>query len=176
MNIHTTYVQKSSLFLWPILEIKSKSVKKPINTYSLWLPDYKAEDCKFIMLYNSSKIPQDNLEKSEYLCDVVVTKEQNVAYIFDFSQKEDFYSRYINGEYSTFSDDDKNTILNTYKYNKPHYEIMHSYLYPEEYYESYADFYKVSVSDLQSVRELCSKPDLVLENLTEIPEGIQLNS
>jgi len=42
---------------------------------------------------------------------------------------------------------------------------VESYLFPEKFFEQYADILDVSVESLRLVGELCSKPDLEKENL-----------
>ena len=42
---------------------------------------------------------------------------------------------------------------------------MNSYLYPESYFSNYAEVLNVDTDFLESVGELCSKPDIEKETL-----------
>ena len=43
---------------------------------------------------------------------------------------------------------------------------MKSYLYPDKYFDDYADILDVDIDMLKSVGELCNKPDLKKETFT----------
>lgn len=166
-SLNTKYIQKSILFLWPLLKIPSRSVKRPIQVYSLWKPHYDIDSCKFIMLYSPEDVPQVTLESHHLLEDIIETQDGNFAYVFDLSQYSDLYDLYVKGKYSKFSKKHKSLILECYERNKRNYEIIKSYLYPEDYIKDYADFYMVEPSILEDIGELCSPPDLEQENCEE---------
>jgi len=56
-------------------------------------------------------------------------------------------------------------VLGFFEKDSPNYIYMKSYLYPENYFEDYARCLDVDIDFLESVGELCAKPDLEKETL-----------
>jgi len=71
----------------------------------------------------------------------------------------------VNGKYSKIKNDLKRIILEHFNSNSANKIYIESYLYPEKYFDDYANILKVDVDLLQFVGELCSKPDLEKEKL-----------
>jgi len=74
----------------------------------------------------------------------------------------DYFS---SGKYSMLDNKIKNKILDFFEKNSGNYVYVHSFLYPNKWYERYAELLNVSKSMLEEVGELCDKPDLDKENL-----------
>ena len=54
---------------------------------------------------------------------------------------------------------------------------IQSYINPEEYHGTYADYLGVKIEAIQDVYELCSKPDLDKETLVDPePENLQIKN
>ncbi len=59
----------------------------------------------------------------------------------------------------------KRKILDYFDKHGGNYVYVYSYLFPEKWYDRYAELLDVPISLLNSVGELCDKPDLEKENL-----------
>jgi hypothetical protein len=174
-KIYTDYAQKSTVFIFPALGMSRKSIDSPIQTFCLWSGRYTIDDKKFIILYDKSKIPQRILERSPYYYDYI-EEDEYAAYIFDMAHMRDDWYSIINGKYSKLTHSTKDTILKSYSGRKAYIDIIKGYLYPEDYYEEYAEFYGVSIDTLKQAGELCSKPDLVLEDCKEYIDSNKINN
>uniref|UniRef100_UPI003D9FD9CD hypothetical protein n=1 Tax=Enterococcus faecium TaxID=1352 RepID=UPI003D9FD9CD len=83
-----------------------------------------------------------------------------IVLTFDFSDLEDDWIHFINGQYSKLSMNLKQKVLNFFDKNSGNYAYMHSYLVPEKYFNNYAELLNVDPNMLIKVGELCTKPDL----------------
>lgn len=164
------YIHKSSVFIYPLLDLPKKSHGVPIKTYLRWEGVYETSDYKYIMLFEPQKIPQTVLEKHNLLEDIIETEEGNFAYVFDLSSYSTTYDLIIEGKYSKLPEYSKTKILDYRgRSSQKNNYIMRSFLYPSDFYKDYSEFYMVSVSLLEEVVELCPKPDLDKETLKEKP-------
>ena len=59
----------------------------------------------------------------------------------------------------------KHSILNYFAKSSGNYVYIESYLFPDKYFNRYAELLGVTEEFLKSVGELCSKPDLEKEML-----------
>ena len=72
---------------------------------------------------------------------------------------------YLNGKYSKFEEDSKKIILKYQSNNSGNLEYLSSFLYPEKYFDLYAQLLDVDIDLLIKVGELCDKPDFEKEKL-----------
>jgi hypothetical protein len=72
---------------------------------------------------------------------------------------------FIEGKYSKIHASVKKRILNYFNNNSANFIYVESYLFPNKFYEEYANILNVNVDLLISVGELCTKPDLEKETL-----------
>lgn len=70
-----------------------------------------------------------------------------------------------NGKYSKLNEKLKRKILNYFDKNSGNYAYVKSYLYPEDFFNDYAILLNVDNEILETVGELCDKPDLEKETL-----------
>ena len=170
------YIQKSSLFLYPQLRLSPTIRYKPVETYTGLNFDIHPASGALILLYkryNSKafmRFETKELLSNEYFMDRFENDEYYV-YVFNLSHLKSSYNHFISGSYSRFSEEAKVPILDYYSKGDEMTEYIESYLYPELYYDEYSKILNVDEHDLESVIELCDKPDLKKETLT-----LQLNS
>lgn len=179
-KLHKEYIQKSRLFLYPLLDIKKGSEAVPIESYISWTGLYVPEDTKFVCVYHlrdddvfrrfeKSKLTSNKLFHSYY-----ETVDDEGVYVFDMSDYTSDWECFVMGKYSKMTTDTKNKILKFFMANKSNYHQINSYLNPEIYYEQYANLLNVNEKVLRDVGELCSKPDLEKENLKAEIKSISL--
>ena len=51
-SVRKNYIQKSRIFLYPMLNIRRGVSVTPVQTYLTWENVYTVEDCKMIALYH----------------------------------------------------------------------------------------------------------------------------
>lgn len=169
-SIYPNYIQKSRLFLYPLLGIKRGGSVTPKETYMSWDNVYTLDDNKLIVVYHlrddsEFKRFEDNVQKNKYFETFFELDDETGAYVFDFSDLKSDYKKIINGKYSKLNDDFKINILKFFKNHSKHQSYIQSYLYPSKFYNDYADVLRVPTSLLKEVGELCSLPDLTKEKL-----------
>lgn len=185
-SLHRTYVQKSRMFLYPVLGIKRGHSVTPIQTYISWDGRYAQEDCKFICTYHLREDEDFRLlEKVKLtgnpLFHEFIQLDDNIgAYVFDFSERKEDFMNFINGKYSKFSTTHKRSVMGFFKNHSSHHVYIESYMYPQKYFPLYAEMLVTQKSDvaemyrtLSKVGELCSKPDIDKETLkTDYKSGM----
>jgi len=169
-TIYPNYIQKSRLFLYPILGIRRGSSVTPVQTYMTWKDVYSLNDYKFIIVYHlrddkEFKSFEEKLINHSLFDGFFELADNNGAYVFDFSSFKSEYKKIINGKYSMLDDEYKRKVLLFFRNHSKHHAYIESYLYPEKYYGDYAKILDVEKSLLQQVGELCSLPDLSKEDL-----------
>jgi len=174
-DIYPGYFQKSRVFLYPLICNKKGSIT-PIETYTSWEEHIKNEDMKLVCMFhlrNDSEFisfEERVLLNNPYYSDYKELDDNKALYVFDFSDHADNWDNYLNGKYSKITNEQKKRIRSYYGINTANYAFIHSYLYPEEYFKSYADFLCPNKDDiltmesiLREVGELCSKPNFEKE-------------
>jgi hypothetical protein len=73
---------------------------------------------------------------------------------------------FIEGKFSKFDNKIKNKILDFFEKNSGNYVYVHSFLYPNKWYDRYAELLGVKPDLLKEVGELCSITDVDKENLS----------
>jgi hypothetical protein len=161
-RISQEYFQKSQFFLYPLLKIPH--TLSPERTYMQW-KNFTVDDYMLTCIY--SKINDPNIQQLEkqhmlsnpMLLDVYPADDQ-IIYVFDFKQYRNNWDVVVKGEYSRMSKYAKDSILAYYKQRPEKEKYAHCYLYPDLYYEVYADLLQVDVSLFYEGTELISEPDL----------------
>lgn len=170
-KIHSDYIQKSLLFLYPQLRIPNVTRYKPIQTYTGLNNDIHPAGSALILLYKKFdsrsffKFETKHLIGNEYFMDRFES-DLYYIYVFNLSHLKSSYDSFLSGKYSRFSEEVKIPILDYYSKGDPMTEYIESYLYPELYYDEYSKVLNMAESDLENVIELCDKPDLKKETLT----------
>ena len=157
--------------MYPLLDIKKGSCAVPEQTYLSWEGYIKPEDAKLVTVYPNRKddeykfFEKNILLKHSRICDYVELNEEQLLITFDFSDLSEDWNHFINGKYSMIDVKIKRKILSFFNKNSGNHVYMESYLFPEKYFNLYANLLDTSEEILRSVGELCSKPDLERENL-----------
>lgn len=170
-SLYRDYIQKSRLFLYPLLEIKRGVSVTPIQTYMSWRDKYCYTDSKLICQYHLRDDDDFKLfEKVKLLGNPLfhafhLLEDGTGAYVFDFAKQQDEFWKVTTGKYSTLDIKNKRKILSFFKSHSAHYAYIESYLEPKKYFPMYSEILNVKVKTLREVGELCSIPDLEKENL-----------
>jgi hypothetical protein len=179
-KLHKEYIQKSRLFLYPLLDIRKGSEAVPIESYISWTGQHAPEDMKFVCVYHLRdddvfrRFEKNKLTSNKLFHSYYETVDDEGVYVFDMTEYTQDWDKFLTGKYSTMTADTKNKILKFFMANKSNYHQINSYLNPEIYYEQYANLLNVSEKILRDVGELCSKPDLEKENLKAEIKSISL--
>tara|TARA_R110000868_G_scaffold402872_2_gene679625 strand:- start:1659 stop:2243 length:585 start_codon:yes stop_codon:yes gene_type:complete len=187
-EIYTGYFQKSKIFLHPALGHKRGSSVTPIETYLSWEDVISVSDLKLVCVHHLRNddefihFEQESLLNHSLFEDFKEIGNDKAVYIFDFeSYKEDF-NHVVNGRYSHISSELKNKIRDFYGQSSANYAFIDSYLYPENYYETYAGLLACKEDEikmvklLHSVGELCNKPNFKLETLKSSVKVLDLHN
>lgn len=179
--VYTEYFQKSKVFLYPLLGIKKGISHVPSETYVCWDGLYSEKDYKFICVYNCDKDDKylkfelNNLLGHPMLDGCYVLSNDKFAYVFDFSEYKHDHQKFINGQYSKFSLQSKEKIINFFNAGGKMSKYIESFLNPDEYHQDYADSLGVNVEQIKEVHEVCSKPDMLKETLSDqVPNELEL--
>jgi len=177
-SLYEKYAQKSRVFLYPLLGIKRGGIM-PLQTYISWSDRVGPEDMKLLCTYKlGSGTDFRTFERIKLLGnhrfeDFSELKSGEGLYIFDFSGAPEDWKYFLSGKYSQLSDAHKRAVKEYYGVGNPTYPYVESYLHPSRYYEVYAELVGEPVSVLEKVGELCSPPDMRLENLTQEPVDLE---
>jgi len=169
--LYKKYFQKSKIFLYPLLDIKRGTSVVPNETYVSWNNEINSEDMKLVCVYPTRtdqeyiKFEKNIIFKHNRLLDLVTVDDDNTIVIFDFSDLTDDWFNFLNGKYSKINVNTKRKILNFFDSKSGNYAYVESYLFPEKHFETYANILNVDVKLLESVGELCDKPNLNKEKL-----------
>lgn len=178
-SLYTKYTQKSRMFLYPFLGIRRGVSITPIESYVSWTGISEVQDKKLICLYDLKEDDDFKLfEKTKLLgnprfSNFYELPDNKGAYLFDFSTDELLWNQFVKGKYANFADEKKKAILKFFEGNVSNHNLITSYLYPDKYYETYANHLAVPVEVLQEVGQLCSPPNLEKENLMSDVKHIQ---
>lgn len=171
-SLNKDYIQKSRLFLYPLLDIKRGVSVTPIQTYMSWTDKYCFTDSKLICKYyiredrEFKMFEEVKLLGNPLFHEFFESEEEGVGvYVFDMSGIEKDFWRITTGKYSELSKKSKNRILAFFRSHTNHYVYIQSYLEPEKYHGMYAEILNCKLSALKTAHELCSKPDLEQETL-----------
>lgn len=164
--IYREYFQKSFVFLYPLLKLRKYKHFRPASVY-MFHKDYCGE--KLYCVFKQEK----TLEWTEFEQNILLghsmlhmchpVGKESMLYVFDYSiYKKDFY-KVKEGKYSLLSPETKRTIIDYYGVRSPLFVYIESFLYPDKYYEKFAECLKVNVDLLRKGVQLCEKPDIEKE-------------
>ena len=171
MKVYTNYFQKSKVFLYPLLNIKNGIIKVPIQTYIAWEDVYKPNDNKFLCEYLTKKTNQfekfayDNLLNNSHFENRIEINEGKQLFIYDFSQYKTDVKKFLKGEYSKFTLNNKIKILNFFSSQKKAGNFIKGFLDPEDVHENYALHLDVDIKFINDIYEVCTPPDILKETL-----------
>lgn len=175
----SAYIQKSKCFLLPLIEVRMNNKIKPVNTYirddifteydyKLILPFKRDESGEFYFY------ERELLESPCFDTDNYYETKQHQVYVFDLSRYEEDFKRFLAGKYTTFSTKSK-SLINMY-WGKPierkfeKHPRIECYLNPgskihdgQSGYERMSQELGVSVTLLETVKELLDRPDMKKE-------------
>ena len=178
-SIYRKYFQKSKIFLYPLLDIKRGTSVVPEDTYVSWEDKYTPEDMKLICVYHHrtdkeyQEFEQKVLLQHNRLFEYVRGDKEKSIFVFDFSDKKDDWNKFLDGKYSKLSQESRDKVINFFEKYSGNYIYIYSYLNPEQWFERYAELLGVHKSELESVGELCSKPDFDKEHLIFIVADLE---
>tara|TARA_R100001463_G_scaffold98007_1_gene152513 strand:- start:1676 stop:2230 length:555 start_codon:yes stop_codon:yes gene_type:complete len=180
-KIYSDYFQKSKVFLYPLLNIKKGVRFVPSQTYLSWNDNYDLDKSKFICLYKIDPeleeftiFSDEILKKNNFFEEYHKIDEETHLYVFDFWPFKKELKKFINGQYSKLAGSTKNRITRFFGTIGTISEYVESYLYPENYYETYSNILKIPIEDILEVGELCDKPDLEKENFKKELVSVKL--
>ena len=188
-GVYTEYFQKSKVFLYPLLRIKKNVPFTPAETYICWDGVYGVEDIKFLCVYNVEindkfKTFEAGLKNNILFEEYHKLSDDTHLYVFDFSPFKKDFEMFVKGKYSQFSAISKDAIEDFFGKNGKIASFVTAFLFPDIYHAEYAKELNVPVSVIESVYELCNKPNMnketLYEKLSEVVEllsdvGISLN-
>lgn len=183
------YVQKSKLFLLPLLEIKKDIFIKPIGTY---LKDSSREtkDYQLIVPFKKDDSSEFNYYESNYIvnCKYLVQDDYYETpylriYTFDLSSFSSDFDKFLIGKYTEFSNKVK-TLINFYWgrtaggrfFPNP---AVDSYLHPTlSDYQEISQHLRVPLDDLIKIKEILDPPNLKMEvfNIQSFKNKINVES
>ena len=169
-SLYKEYIQKSRIFLYPILNIPRGVSVTPIQTYMEWKGKYTIDDCKLIAIYHLrndkefKKFESTKLLSNKKFDNFFELENGKGAYVFSFKDSEINYKKIVSGKYSQLTSRYKYKILDFFKNHKAHHAYIESYLHPEKYFTMYSDLLNVATDVLIEVGELCSKPNFTDES------------
>lgn len=180
------YVQKSKLFLLPLIEIKQDNFIKPKGTY-VANKTIRPDDGKLIVPFEKEDSSEFNtyettyiLNSSRLVSEDYYETEKHRIYVFDLDHFREDYELFLRGKYTDFSKKAK-TLINIY-WGKRHYGKFFPHPKIEAYinptlptYEKYAEELGTSVGLLLHVGQLLDPPDLDKETFKEELAHINLN-
>ena len=179
-KLHDKYTQKSRIFLYPALNIRRGSSIKPIQTYVAWEELISPTDRKLICVYNIEDtedfqiFERVKLLGNEKFCEFRQTLDNKGIYIFTFDDRPYDWDKFVKGKYSQLSDATKSEIERFYGKDSSTYEYVMSYLYPEDYFDIYAELLGVNINILKNVGELCAPYNIDKETLKISVENLEM--
>ena len=168
--LYKKYFQKSKIFVYPLLDIKRGTQIVPSETYFAWGEMYVPEDKKLICVYDCTETGFNEFENNVLLrhtrlCYYSKVTSDKIVFVFDFSDMSEDWMCLVHGKYSKISIDTKRKIVNFFDKHSGNHVYVTSYMFPEKFYNRYAELLNVSPKLLEEVGELCDRPNLEKEKL-----------
>lgn len=136
---------KTSVFLFPLLGLAKNAAFIPISNWIALDNIINKDDQKLVCLYDITdplfKVFEQKVlvNRKNYLFSINIDENKR-AYIFDFSTYTETWNYFLEGRYSRFNDNDKKIILKYFNDNYATNLYVKSYLYPEYFFNDYAQF------------------------------------
>ena len=169
--IYPHYFQKSTVFLYPLVQIPGFPCVKPLRTFLTDGDKVPLEEPSLLVLYKQEdtehwrQFEYHSLENSYELKQMQELDNKMLLCTFDLSYNKADYRLFLQGLYSDFSRRAKTIILRHFIYEDPAMAHICSYLYPESFYALYAKILAMDEAQLRSSVELCTSYDLARETL-----------
>jgi hypothetical protein len=170
MLLANTYLQKSHVILYPLLELTHTAEFKPVETY-VSSPINDTSDCVLVCIYKTENTQSfydfrnNVLNQHPLFISGVVTLDKNIIRFNLKDQfKEDFLV-FLQGKYSKLSEKAKGLIKKHYQETEMGKLVIDTHLDPEAYHKHYADYFNVPIELIQNNFETLTPPDLELEQL-----------
>ena len=179
-EIHTSYFQKSKVFLYPLLKLKRGIAYVPRQTYVCWEHEYTIKDCKLLCEYHAKPtnafitFSNNYLKGHKLFYKYVDLNENRHLFIFDLTPYKSDFNRFIGGRYSQFSLESKLEILDFFLSSQKMSNHMHDFLSPEFAHDKYARILGVDIKEIKEVYEVCSILDLNKETFQN--DNLEINS
>ncbi len=169
--LYTDYFQKSTIFLYTLLQIKRGGAASPFKTYIAYedmiRPEHRILLCRYEKRTDEAfiKFEKEKFFGHKRFKGYFQLKDDTKLYMYDFNDLSDDWDHLVNGRYSQASLKTRQTILNHFEKGSANHKYVESYLFPEKYMEDYARLLDVDIKVLKQVGELCDKPDILKERL-----------
>lgn len=178
-NTIDIYLQKSAVFLFPLLKIKANKKILQIESYLAWQGEFEIYDNKLGCLYELRndleyvQYEKYTLFKNEFFEGYFDVADNKRIYIFNLVKYKVDIDHFLKGKYSLLSIESKKILVEYYNFNKFSAAYMESFIYPEKYFEKYAELLNVDEWRLRSVGELADpfnkeKETLVMAKATSV--------
>jgi len=170
-TLYTDYFQKSTIFLYTLLQIRRGGAASPLKTYIAYedmiRPEHRILLCRYEKRTDDAfiKFEKEKLLGHPHFKGYFKLKDESKLYLFDFNFIGEDWDLLINGRYSQASLKTRQTILNHFEKGSANHLYVESYLFPKKYMADYARLLDVDIKVLQQVGELCDKPDFSKERL-----------
>lgn len=171
MLLHQHYIQKSKVILYPLLGILKDLKSMQHETYLGYKDIVSIDEPSIVMILDKTATSfEDDLAIAESNSVYVGTiDEDDTIKVLKFSLEEyaNLYALFCKGQYSHFYSRHKEVIVDYYSKRKIEgfaLMLIKSHLYPQDYYELYAEWYKTTIDVLEQAVETLSKPDLEKEH------------
>jgi hypothetical protein len=178
-KLYNKYFQKSKSFLYPLLGIKKNSPFNPAGTYLCIDGMIPVDDIKLICSFeeNSSEEFQkfeNNMLTTNPLYHSKIKIPGYNLYVFDLDVYQNDWMNFMLGKYSKLSNVVKRAIKTYFGENSAEYKYIETYLFPEKYFEQYAQLLQVDLITLKKIGELCNPCDLEKETLKIPSENFEV--
>jgi hypothetical protein len=163
MFLNSFYVQKSKLMLYPLLQFATDALR-PKQTFIAYRDEFSMKHPSIICAYE-----RENTEKYyEFRNKVVFNNQYFVKHIrglqfdysvFDLKEFGKDYLHFLEGQYSKFSENTKEIILEAYSKTTIGPILVDTHLNPEKYHELFAKELNTDIESLTIAHETLSPPD-----------------
>ena len=180
-KLYGKYFQKSRSFLYPALGIKRTTANTPSGTYISLHGTIEPEDVKLICVFKEDDSDKFKTFEEQMLLsnplfeEKIKIKDYNI-YVFDLEIYQSDYFNFLLGKYSKISPVLKRAIKIYYGENSAEYKFIESYLYPERFFDDYANLLDVDVEILKKIGELCDPCDMEKEVLKIPVENLEISN
>jgi hypothetical protein len=180
-SVYDKYFQKSKTFLLPYVLPDRKKIAQPENVYVAWKGRYTVKKKRLIVVYKAGdksaafkKAEAAMVASPLFESREVSPDKKQIIFIFNFTKRAKDWNNFLEGKYSKLSDHLKLAILHYYSEGTSEFLYIHSYLYPDAYFEDYAHHLDVSVKLLAEVGELCDKYNPDKETYSLVTEDLEI--
>lgn len=161
-----TYCQKSTMFLWPMLNFGNGV--KPLATYML-INDVEYSKPTLIALFLNKGSNYKNVKSAimKHECfEYMNSEDMYDYYLFNMEKFHHDYLLVVNGKYSHLSAEAKALIL----FNTDTI-LVNAALYPSSYYEMYKDELEININEKEGP-ELLDLPDFHGNEKISLPKAL----